>query len=137
MTKLITDFFKNGFIALLLLLPQLSMADAQKAELYVVKFHADWCGSCRVLGPNIEKARGKAALDDDAVLFVKLDLTDATSRNQAGLMASAIGLGTYYEENSGKTGYALLVDPETGATKGRLTKDMDAGKIIEAIQNLL
>lgn len=130
-------FITRCFLALALLSPQFALADTHEAELYVVKFHADWCGSCRVLGPNIEKARGKAGLDDNAVLFVTLDLTDTTKRNQAGLLASAIGLGDFYKENNGKTGYALLVDAETGETKGRLTKDMDAGKIIDAIEALL
>lgn len=106
-------------------------------QLYVVKFHADWCGSCRKLGPEIIKARGKAGLDDEAVLFVTLDLTDATKRNQASLMASAIGLKEFYTKNAGKTGFALLVDPETGETKGRLTKDMSANDIIEKVSALL
>lgn len=126
-----------SLFALNLLLSQATLANSADAKLYVVKFHADWCGSCRVLGPNIVKARGKAGLDDEAVLFVTLDLTDATKRNQAGLMASAIGLGDFYEQNAGKTGFALLIDADSGETKGRLTKDMDATKIIEAIQGLL
>lgn len=114
-----------------------TIADPQEAELYVVKFHADWCGSCRVLGPQIKKARGKAGLDDQAVLFIKLDLTDATTRNQAELMASAIGLGDYFEKNAGKTGFALLVDADSGEIKGRITKDMNAVDIIQSIESMI
>jgi thiol:disulfide interchange protein len=112
-----------------------TLAEQPKAELYVVKFHADWCGSCKILGPQIKKARGKAGLDNSNVLFVKLDLTDATKRNQSALMASALGLAHFYEKNAGKTGFALLVDADNGEIKGRLTKDMNAEAIIQSIQS--
>ena len=110
-------------------------AKSAEPELFIIKFHADWCGSCQLLGPKIEKARGKAGLDDSAALFIKLDLTDSTTRNQAAMMASALGLGKYFSDNAGKTGFAILVDPESKEIKGRITKDMSAETIIELIQS--
>ncbi len=105
-----------------------------KAILYAVAFHADWCGGCKVLGPNIKKARGQADLDNKNVLFIKLDLTDATTRHQATLMASVLGLEDFYKENNGKTGFVLLVNSKTGETLGKLTKDMDSKQIITMIK---
>ncbi len=105
-----------------------------KAILYAVSFHADWCGGCKILGPNIKKARGHADLDNKNVLFVKLDLTDATTRHQSTLMASALGLEDFYKENNGKTGFVLLVNSKTGKILGKLTKDMDAKQITTMIK---
>ena len=102
-----------------------------------VLFYADWCGSCKVLDPAIQKARGQYDLDNQPVLFVRLDLTDATDRYQAGLMASAIGLGDYYANNHGATGFMLLVDAETGEILSRLTKDMDAKAISNSVQQAI
>lgn len=105
--------------------------------LHAVAFHADWCGSCKIVGPNLVKARGKAGLDEKNVLFVKLDLTNPTTRHQSSLLASAIGLGEYYKENAGKTGYVLLVksddDGDDSEIVGKLTKDMDANAMIAKI----
>lgn len=109
--------------------PLTSYAQTDKPMLYAVSFHADWCGSCKALGPKVIKARGKADLDNQNVLFVKLDLTNKTTRHQSSLMASALGLGDYYKNNNGKTGFILLVNSSNGEVLGKLTKDMDAGQI--------
>lgn len=106
-------------------------------KLMVVQFHADWCGSCAKIEPQLDKARGKADLDNKDVLFVKLDLTNGTTRNQSALLASAVGLGDFYKENNGKTGFVLLVDGATGEHLGKITKEHDSGKIIELIQSKL
>ena len=113
------------------------LADDTAPGIYVVEFHADWCGSCKVLGPEIDKARGKAGLDDSLALFVTLDLTDATKRHQSALLANALGLGEFFQQNAGKTGFAVLVDAKTGEVKGKLTKDMNANAIIESIQSFI
>ena len=108
-----------------------------KAALYAVSFHADWCGSCKILEPNVIKARGKADLDNQNVLFVKLDLTNATKRHQSELMAGALGIGDFFAKNNGKTGFVLLVDSASGKVVGKLTKDMDAGQIAKTIKKNL
>ena len=107
---------------------------AEAPALYAVAFHADWCGSCKVLGSNVVKARGKSDLDSQNVLFVKLDLTNKATRDQSSLMASALGIKDFYEENNGKTGFVLLVNSKTGEAVGKLTKDMDSGQITTMIQ---
>lgn len=106
-------------------------------KLMAVQFHADWCGSCAKIEPQLNKARGKADLDNQDVLFVKLDLTNGTTRNQSALLASAIGLGEFYKENNGKTGFVLLVNGSTGEHVGKITKEHDSGKIIDLIESKL
>lgn len=125
---MLTRIIKTFTMAVLLLSP-FAHADDHKPEVMGVLFYADWCGSCKILDPAIEKARGKSDLDNDAILFVRLDLTDATKRHQSELMAHALGLGDFYQKNAGATGFMLLVDAETKEVITRLTKDMDATKI--------
>ena len=101
----------------------------REASILGVLFYADWCGSYRVLDPAIEKARGQADLDNESILFVRLDLTDATRRHQAGLMAHKLGLGDFFRDNAGATGFMLLVEAHSGKIVRRITKDIDAGQI--------
>ena len=122
-----------GFV-MISILPMQAQAGDQGATLYAVSFHADWCGSCKTLGPQVIKARGKADLDNQNVLFVKLDLTDGAKRHQSGLMAEALGIGEFYKQNKGKTGFVLLVNSKTKETLGKLTKEHGANDIISMIK---
>ena len=128
-------FFCSLALLCLSLLPLSAFAGHGDGTLYAVTFHADWCGSCRALEPNMIKARGKSDLDNKNVLFVKLDLTNSTTRHQAMLLAEALDLGDYYDANKGKTGYVLLVDSSKGKAIGKITKDMDAKQISKMIMD--
>lgn len=125
----------------LLAFAPLSNTTAQAAEksggIYAVKFHADWCGSCQVIAPKLKKARGKGDLDNKNVLFVKLDLTDATSRHQSKLMANALGLGKFFKENNNKTGFILLVNAANGEMLGKITKEQSDADIAKMINEKL
>jgi len=124
-------------LALLAPLAPLANAIEQKPEVLGVLFYADWCGSCKVLDPIIKKARGKADLDNDAILFVRLDLTDATQRHQSALMAHTLGLSDFYNKNGGATGFMLLVNAETKEVITRLTKNMNATEITKQVRNAI
>lgn len=127
-----------AFVAVCLLgNAQLALASEQKPQVLGILFYADWCGSCRILEPEIEKARGKSDLDNSAILFVRLDLTDATRRHQSELMAHALGVADFYEENGGATGFMLLVDAETKEVISQLTKTMDSGDITTEIRDAI
>ncbi len=49
-------------------------------------------------------------------------------------MASSLGLGNFYEQNAGATGFMLLVDAETKEIISMLTKSMDAGAITSEVK---
>ncbi len=104
-----------------------------KPMIYAVMMHADWCGTCKALGPKITQAREKDKLDSKNLLFVKLDLTDETTTHQAAMMAAALGISELYESNAGKTGFMLLINAETGEKIARITNNLDAKSISEHI----
>ena len=91
----------------------------EKPELLIVKFHADWCGSCKAIGPALENLTNK--LDSKPVLFVELDFTNQTTKHQAHLLASAIGIEKIVADNN-TTGFILIIDSETKEIKAKLTK---------------
>ncbi|MEM8982094.1 MAG: thioredoxin domain-containing protein [Pseudomonadota bacterium] len=106
----------------------------QQAELYSVLYYADWCPSCKVLDPALDRAKNSADLNNAPVLFVRLDLTNKKTKAQAALLANALGIGEHLAANDGKTGYAVLIDPETKAAKGTLNKSMSDEAIAMAIK---
>ncbi|MEM1182291.1 MAG: thioredoxin domain-containing protein [Acidobacteriota bacterium] len=118
-------FFATATLVLALLLPaafvHASTAPAAP-EVLAVKFHADWCGSCKRMGPVFEDLRNK--YDGKSVLFVELDLTNGTTKAQAEFMASALGFGDVYAQNQG-TGFILLLDGTSRQKLAKLTADQN------------
>jgi thiol:disulfide interchange protein len=110
-----------------------SAAPAAAPDLIAVAFVADWCPGCKTMKPKLAAARKEAA--DAACLFVDVDQTDRQSPQGAFLLA-ALGLGELWEENAGKTGFVLLVDPGSGRVVGRLTPDQDTRQMVTTIRRL-
>ena len=101
---------------------------AAQAERMAVMFHADWCGSCKVLGANVKEA--KSELKDDAkILFVILDLTDDATRAQSAMLAEALGLGSIYEAHGEKTGFMLVLDAKDKSILQKLTRNDEVDTI--------
>ena len=110
----------------LLLLVALALPAGAEApaspDLLAVKFHADWCGSCKKMGTVFEDLRNK--YDGKSVLFVTLDLTNGTTRSQAEFLASALGFGDVYAQNA-RTGFILLLDGKSRQQVAKLTADQN------------
>jgi len=83
------------------------IADATPA-LIAVKFHADWCGSCKAMGSVFEELQAK--FDTKPVLYVTLDHTRDFNRQQSKFMAQSMGLDDVWAKHGGKTGFILLID---------------------------
>ncbi|MEM9595877.1 MAG: hypothetical protein AAGD06_16515, partial [Acidobacteriota bacterium] len=62
--------------------------------------------------------------DGKSVLFVELDLTNGTTRNQAEYLASALGFADTYASNQG-TGFVLLLDGKSRQQITKLTADQN------------
>lgn len=97
-------------------------APPAEPELLAVKFHADWCGSCKKMGPIFEDLTNK--YDGKPVLFVTLDLTNGTTRAQAEYLAASLGFGDVYAQNQG-TGFILLLDGKSRKQVAKLTSDQN------------
>ncbi|MEM9419195.1 MAG: thioredoxin family protein [Planctomycetota bacterium] len=106
-----------------------------KAELVVVKFHADWCGSCKAMGDTFEDLTAK--LDSAPVLFVNLDQTTTPGREQAGYLMNAMGGGEVWDEFGGKTGFILVINPDDMSVAAKLTKDMGFKDMVKAISEAM
>jgi len=106
--------------------------DITSPQLMVVKFHADWCGSCKTIGSALIDLSNK--LDGQPILFTKLNFTNNTTRHQANLLASALGIEKVVAENN-STGFMLVIDAETKQIKDKLIKTQtvkEMGNIIKA-----
>ncbi len=93
------------------------------ADVFAVKFHADWCGSCKAIQPNLDKLAAGAS--KDPVLFLTLDLTDEKTTQQAAFLASALGIGAVMDKYGPKTGFVLLVDSDNKQVLAKLDKKQD------------
>ena len=102
-----------------------------KPELVVVKFHADWCGSCQTMGDTFENLTAK--MDSAPVLFVELDQTTSADRKQAGFLMNAMDGEAIWSEFGGKTGFILIINPEDMSVVGKLTKDMGFKDMVKTI----
>ena len=103
-----------------------------RPALYVVKVHADWCGSCKALAPVLEEVR--ESLADEPVLFLELDVTDEARTAQARLLTAALGIEDHLKANN-KTGLVLLIDPgDNNALLETLTRKNSADEMVGKIQ---
>lgn len=112
-------------------------AELAAPKLYAVYFTAEWCPSCKVLGPNYAKAREEGKLDAKDVLFLKLDLTDKTSIHQSVLLASAVGIGPYVQKQGSSTGYVALLAADKTTELARFDRSTSSADIIAAIEKHL
>lgn len=103
-----------------------------KPKVIGLYFHASWCASCKTLDPEMDAA--KEELKKSPFLLVTLDVSNKVTQHQAGMAASAIGLGELYEKTGVKTGFIILVNPETGEELARITKTDNAAAIVSKIQ---
>jgi len=103
-------------------------------QIIAIKFHADWCGFCKAMGPVFTDLQNK--FDGKPVLFVTLDFTNRTTHHQSELLASALGAGQAYQDNQG-TGFILLLDGQTREILARLTSTQTLKEMGAELDKLL
>ena len=104
-------------------------------DIIAVQFYADWCSPSQVVAKRVEALQEASA--DKSVLFVRLDLTDDTRREQAQLLMSSLGCGHVWDTQRGRTGELLLIDAHAMRPISKLDQDDDAEQMIVALSQAL
>jgi len=107
-------------------------AGAAGPKIIAVKFHADWCGYCKAMGPVFEELQAK--FDREPALYVTFDQTREFNRVQTQYLAQAMGLESVWTENAGSTGFVLLIDAKTKKVITKLTHEQNLKAMGAALQ---
>ncbi len=100
-----------------------------------VKMDAEWCGKCKVMNPKLDNIMPE--FKDEDILFVKFNMTNDFTTQQAGKLAERMNLPSLFEENRGSTGYMVLVNAETGEVLHTLQSDQSEEDLIRDIRSVL
>ena len=106
----------------------------QKPEMYVVIFRADWCGPCKIVEPNLDRAMRD--LNDPAIKVVMIDVTDASRIERSAYVAFDHQIASQYNQWYGVTGFAAMIDADTKNTLGCVNMMYDAATMATHIRNL-
>ncbi len=93
--------------------------------------YADWCPNCKLLSPKLDAAKAAAGKQ---ILFVKLDLTDKPRIGQSILLASALGIAPWFQQQGSATGYVAILDAATKKEVARFDSGSTADAIAKALQ---
>ena len=108
--------------------------DVKETKLYALKFHADYCGSCKALTPSLKELDAK--LEGEEVEFVVFDFTSAETKEESEKMASKLGVSKIYSNNQA-TGFVLLVDADSKETLAKLTRNQSVDEMYKTVKKNL
>ena len=79
---------------------------------YVVKVHAQWCPVCIMTKDMWNQVQQSYAGKVNLIVF---DVTDAATEQASRAEAQRLGLGDFFDDNSGSTGTVYVLDGRTKA----------------------
>ena len=110
-------------------------ASADKTtKLYALTFHADYCGACKKLKPNVMELQTKT--EGESVEWVKFDFTSKESKTKSKELATELGVVDLYKKNQA-TGFVLLVNADTKEKVGKLTSSQSSDEMYQTLKNIL
>lgn len=103
-------------------------------SVYIVKVHADWCGTCTRLEPTWKQIEAK--LGDRAELVV-FDVTDRDSVAAARAEADRLGLRAVFDAHKSRTGTIAIVDGKSGEVVEAFKGELDFAKYESALERAI
>ena len=85
-------------------------AEPGETSPFVVKIHADWCGTCLFLASTWAQIEREL---DDRARIVLFDVTDRARLERSRSEAQRLGLGDFFESHKGSTGVIAVLDGNT------------------------
>ena len=110
-------------------------AETEDIKLIAVRMYADWCGYCKTLDAKLEDI--KPEFEGSGILFTYFDLTDEYQHSQTRLMAERMNLSRIYEAFGDRTGFMVLVNPETGEVLKEINSEPEPDAIREMLRAAL
>jgi thiol-disulfide isomerase/thioredoxin len=104
--------------------------ESDEAKPYVVKIHADWCGTCKMLEPTWTRIRSE--LGDEAHV-VNLDVSDRAALQRSQAEAERLGISEFFREYRGSTGTIAVLDGKNHRPIAILRGETDFSKYQEAV----
>ncbi len=120
-----------GVLALALLgAPALASAARCTTVPYVVKIHADWCGSCKAVDQVWKTIESDYAARATAVT---LDVTDRAAMNASRETATRLGIDEFFSTYRARTGTIGVLDCNTLEPVVILNAERDLDAYLQAI----
>lgn len=97
---------------------------------YVVKIHADWCGSCKALKSVWQRI--ETDLRDQATI-VTLDVSDRVAYRESEATAERLGIREFFQEYRSRTGTVAVLDCKSHEPVAIMSAERDFEKYREAV----
>ncbi len=107
-------------------------ATAQAADVVVMKFQADDCQSCAIIGSQVDTAM--AMVGTDRVQEVTVDVSNAALWEKGAHESFDADVVPVFNKYVGLTGFAAVVDKKTRRTIGCVNENYDASQVAELIK---
>jgi thiol-disulfide isomerase/thioredoxin len=121
------NYVMSFLMVILISIPVISGDNTEEPELIALRMYAEWCGKCKALDPKVDEV--KKEFSGRGLLFVVFDQTDEFAQEQSVLHARLLGLDHVQREFGGQTGLLLLIDPESGKIKERITHQISIDEL--------
>lgn len=102
-------------------------ASPKNAKVLALKFHADWCGKCKVLQPKLNSL--SKSPQNKAVDFRIINVTDDTAKAKSAKVMQSLKLTQVWERYSDTAGIVVLVDNRTHKQLGIIWYQENLGQM--------